>query len=59
MMKNWFNKLLGKDAAPKRKKVQINLNYEAHSFKLQDLDTEVVEDLNKQDARLSQEKLTK
>ncbi|WP_351088965.1 hypothetical protein [Shewanella sp. S1-49-MNA-CIBAN-0167] len=33
MMKDWFKKLLGRSTATKRNKVYIDMRYEVHSYK--------------------------
>ncbi|AZG35585.1 MULTISPECIES: hypothetical protein [Shewanella] len=57
MMKDWFKKLLGRSTATKRNKVYIDMRYEVHSYKSNeifyaakpnpitsdDLDTEIIE----------------
>ncbi|MBR9727447.1 hypothetical protein ACFOD0_12550 [Shewanella intestini] len=37
MIKNWLNKILGRDSLQKRTKVEIDLNYETHIFKMDDI----------------------
>jgi hypothetical protein len=57
MMKDWIKKLLGRSTATKRNKVYIDMRYEVHSYKSNeifytaksdpitrdDLDTEIIE----------------
>jgi hypothetical protein len=57
MMKDWIKKLLGRSTAAKRNKVYIDMRYEVHSYKSNeifyaaksdpitrdDLDTEIIE----------------
>jgi hypothetical protein len=33
MMKNWIRKLLGRPTVPKRNRVYIDMRYEVHSYK--------------------------
>ena len=59
-MKDWLNKLLGRPNVPKRNKVQIDMRYETHSFKMDpifdpnlssDNDDDNVDDINITDVK--------
>ncbi|NKF51041.1 hypothetical protein G3R49_10795 [Shewanella sp. WXL01] len=59
MMINWLNKLLGRSKGQQRTKVEIDLNYETHSFKMDDIHREGVKADADVNAELAEDKLTK